>query len=76
MNKSSGTTEAEMNRYSHNNLCSLWHMARQRSHELSPNGKEAEPQISKVVTEADKSIEPYLPRFYESLVNQIGKGYR
>ncbi|MBP3039288.1 FAD-dependent thymidylate synthase [Bacillaceae bacterium Marseille-Q3522] len=58
------------------NLRSLWHMARQRSHELSPNGREAEPQISKVVTEAVKSIEPYLPRFYDSLIKQIGKGYR
>lgn len=35
------------------NLRSLWHMARQRSSELSPNGKEAEPQISSVVTQME-----------------------
>lgn len=58
------------------NLRSLWHMARQRSHEFSPNGREAEPQISIVVTEAVKSIEPHLPQFYSSLLNQIQKGYR
>lgn len=58
------------------NLRSLWHMARQRSHELSPNGREAEPQISKVVTEAVKLIEPHLPQFYNSLLMQIKKGYR
>jgi len=58
------------------NLRSLWHMARQRSAELSPNGKEAEPQISIVVTQMVKQIEPYLPRFYECLLDQIGKGYR
>ncbi|GAA4878988.1 hypothetical protein GCM10023310_68860 [Paenibacillus vulneris] len=58
------------------NLRSLWHMARQRSSELSPNGKEAEPQIGTVVTEMVKSIEPYLPRFYNTLIEQISKGYR
>jgi thymidylate synthase ThyX len=58
------------------NLRSLWHMGRQRSAELSPNGKEAEPQISTVVTQMVKQIEPYLPRFYKTLVDQIGKGYR
>lgn len=58
------------------NLRSLWHMARQRSAELSPNGKEAEPQIGKVMTEAVYAIKPYLPRFYDTLLAQIGKGYR
>jgi thymidylate synthase ThyX len=58
------------------NLRSLWHMARQRSADLSPNGKEAEPQIGKVMTEAVYSIKPYLPRFYDTLLAQIGKGYR
>ena len=58
------------------NLRSLWHMARQRSAELSPNGKEAEPQISSVVTQMVKQIEPYLPRFYDALLKQIAKGYR
>lgn len=58
------------------NLRSLWHMARQRSYELSPNGKEAEPQIGDVMTQSVKSVEPYLPRFYGTLIDQIGKGYR
>jgi thymidylate synthase ThyX len=58
------------------NLRSLWHMARQRSAELSPNGKEAEPQIGDVMTQAVYAIEPYLPRFYGTLLEQIGKGYR
>lgn len=58
------------------NLRSLWHMARQRSAELSPNGKEAEPQIGEVMTQAVYVIKPYLPRFYETLIAQIGKGYR
>lgn len=58
------------------NLRSLWHMARQRSGELSPNGREAEPQISAVVTEMVRAVEPYLPVFYPSLLRQIGKGYR
>jgi thymidylate synthase ThyX len=58
------------------NLRSLWHMARQRSAELSPNGKEAEPQIGDVMTQAVYAIKPYLPRFYDTLLAQIGKGYR
>jgi thymidylate synthase ThyX len=58
------------------NLRSLWHMARQRSAELSPNGKEAEPQIGDVMTQAVYAIKPYLPRFYDTLIAQIGKGYR
>jgi thymidylate synthase ThyX len=58
------------------NLRTLWHMARQRSAELSPNGKEAEPQIGDVVTQMVKAIEPYLPRFYNTLLEQIAKGYR
>jgi thymidylate synthase ThyX len=58
------------------NLRSLWHMARQRSAELSPNGKEAEPQIGDVMTQAVYAIKPYLPRFYGTLIEQIGKGYR
>jgi thymidylate synthase ThyX len=58
------------------NLRSLWHMARQRSAELSPNGKEAEPQIGSVMTQAVYAIKPYLPRFYDTLIAQIGKGYR
>jgi thymidylate synthase ThyX len=58
------------------NLRSLWHMARQRSAELSPNGKEAEPQIGEVMTQAVYAIKPHLPRFYDTLIAQIGKGYR
>lgn len=58
------------------NLRTLWHMARQRSRDYSPNGKEAEPQISTVVTQMLEAIEPYLPRFYSTLVEQIAKGYR
>jgi thymidylate synthase ThyX len=58
------------------NLRSLWHMARQRSAELSPNGKEAEPQIGSVITQMVKQIEPYLPRYYPTLLEQIAKGYR
>jgi thymidylate synthase ThyX len=58
------------------NLRSLWHMARQRSAELSPNGKEAEPQIGDVMTQAVYAIKPHLPRFYDTLIAQIGKGYR
>jgi thymidylate synthase ThyX len=58
------------------NLRSLWHMARQRSEELSPNGKEAEPQIGDVMTQSVYAIKPYLPRFYDTLIAQIGKGYR
>jgi thymidylate synthase ThyX len=58
------------------NLRSLWHMARQRSAELSPNGKEAEPQIGDVMTQAVYAVKPYLPRFYDTLIAQIGKGYR
>lgn len=58
------------------NLRSLWHMARQRSAELSPNGREAEPQIGDVMTQSVKAVQPHLPRFYETLIAQIGKGYR
>jgi len=58
------------------NLRSLWHMARQRSHELSPNGKEAEPQISNVVTQMVKQTQPYIPHFYPTLLEVIAKGYR
>jgi thymidylate synthase ThyX len=58
------------------NLRSLWHMARQRSAELSPNGKEAEPQIGDVMTQAVHAVKPHLPRFYDTLIAQIGKGYR
>lgn len=58
------------------NLRSLWHMARQRSHELSPNGKEAEPQISSVVTQMVEGALPYIPVFADDLIKQIGKGYR
>lgn len=58
------------------NLRTLWNMARQRSAEFSPNGREAEPQIGDVVTQMVKAIEPYLPRFYQTLLDQIAKGYR
>lgn len=58
------------------NLRSLWHMGKQRSSKYSPNGKEAEPQISNVVTQMIEAIEPYLPRFYDTLIKQIAKGYR
>lgn len=58
------------------NLRSLWHMARQRSQELSPNGREAEPQIGNVMTQAVKQVEKYLPHFYDALLRQIEKGYR
>lgn len=58
------------------NLRSLAHMAAQRSHELSPNGKEAEPQISKVLTSMVNEALPYLPVFQDDLLKQIGKGYR
>lgn len=58
------------------NLRSLWHMARQRSAILSPNGREAEPQIGDVVTQMVLSIKPYLPRFYDTLLENIAKGYR
>lgn len=58
------------------NLRSLWHMARQRSRELSPNGKEAEPQIGNIMTQAVRQVEKYLPHFYDALLRQIGKGYR
>lgn len=58
------------------NLRSLWHMARQRSAEFSPNGREAEPQISSVVTQMVKQVEPYIPHFYPTLLEVIGKGYR
>lgn len=58
------------------NLRSLQHMAAQRSHELSPNGREAEPQISQVITSMVNEMLPYLPVFKEDLLKQIGKGYR
>ena len=58
------------------NLRSLWHMATQRSAELSPNGREAEPQISSIVTQMVQQIKPYLPRYYDVLLRQIAKGYR
>jgi thymidylate synthase ThyX len=58
------------------NLRSLQHIAAQRSHELSPNGREAEPQISEVVTSMVKEMLPYLPVFAGDLLKQIGKGYR
>lgn len=58
------------------NLRSLQHMAAQRSAELSPNGKEAEPEISKVVTAMINEAMPYLPVFKDDVLKQIGKGYR
>lgn len=58
------------------NLRALWHVARQRSAALSPNGREAEPQISDVATQMVLAIESHLPRFYETLLLQIAKGYR
>jgi hypothetical protein len=51
-------------------------MARQRSAELSPNGREAEPQIGSVITQAVKQIQPYIPNYYEVMLEEIGKGYR
>lgn len=58
------------------NLRSLQHMGSQRSAELSPNGREAEPEISRVVTSMVKEMLPYLPVFQKDLLEQIGKGYR
>jgi thymidylate synthase ThyX len=58
------------------NLRSLQHMAAQRSAELSPNGREAEPEISRVVTSMVNEMLPYLPVFQKDLLEQIGKGYR
>lgn len=58
------------------NLRSLQHMAAQRSGELSPNGREAEPEISKVVTTMVNEAMPYLPVFSADVLKQIGKGYR
>lgn len=58
------------------NLRTLYHMATQRSAKYSPNGREAEPQISSVVTQMVEATEPYLPRFYSTLLEQIAKGYR
>jgi thymidylate synthase ThyX len=58
------------------NLRSLWHVSRQRSSELSPNGKEAEPQIGSIASQMVNSLNPHLPRFYGTLIEQIGKGYR
>lgn len=58
------------------NLRTLYHMARQRSRDYSPNGREAEPQISAVVTQMLEQTKEYLPRFYEILIKQVGKGYR
>jgi thymidylate synthase ThyX len=58
------------------NLRTIYHMATQRSAKYSPNGREAEPQISSVVTQMLEATEPYLPRFYSTMVEQIEKGYR
>jgi thymidylate synthase ThyX len=58
------------------NLRSLQHMASQRSQELSPNGKEAEPEISKVVTQMTHEAMNWLPVFKQDVYKQIGKGYR
>lgn len=58
------------------NLRSLWHMARQRSAKYSPNGKEAEPQISTVVTMMVDEATPHLPVFKDVLMKMIGAGYR
>lgn len=58
------------------NLRSLVHMGAQRSDEFSPNGREAEPEISAVVTAMVKAIEPYLPVFYVDVLKQLAKGYR
>jgi thymidylate synthase ThyX len=58
------------------NLRSLQHMGAQRSAELSPNGREAEPEISKVVTAMVNEAMPYLPVFSADVLKQIGKGYR
>lgn len=58
------------------NLLSLWHMATQRSHELSPNGIAAEPEISRVVTAMIKAMLPQLPVYANALLKQIAKGYR
>ncbi len=58
------------------NLRTVMHMATQRSAVYSPNGREAEPQISTVVTQMLESIELYLPHFFEVVKEQVGKGYR
>ena len=58
------------------NLRSLIHMAQQRSRELSPNGREAEPQISSIVTQMVEQIRPYVPTFYNTILEVIGEGYR
>lgn len=58
------------------NLRSLVHMGTQRSRVYSPNGKEAEPQISTVVTAMIESVEPHLPVFYATVIEQLKKGYR
>lgn len=58
------------------NLRSLTHMAKQRSAELSPNGREAEPEISKIVTAMVNEAMPYLPVFKDDVLKQIEKGYR
>lgn len=58
------------------NLRNLSHMACQRSAVYSPNGKEAEPQISSVVTQMVDEALPYIPVFGQDLLNQISKGYR
>lgn len=58
------------------NLRSLQHMAAQRSAELSLNGREAEPEISQVVTMATLEAMKYLPVFSKDVLTQIGKGYR
>ena len=58
------------------NLRSLWHMARQRSQKLSPNGKEAEDQISSVVTQMVEGAMPHLPVFGDTVLKVISEGYR
>jgi hypothetical protein len=51
-------------------------MGTQRSAELSPNGREAEPEISSVVTQMVNNAMEWLPVFKEDVYKQIGKGYR
>lgn len=58
------------------NLRSLVHMGKQRSGIYSPNGREAEPEISRVVTHMIDEAMPYLPVFASDVLKQIGKGYR
>jgi thymidylate synthase ThyX len=58
------------------NLRSLTHMGTQRSAVYSPNGKEAEPEISAVVTQMIAAAMPYLPVFAKDVFEQMEKGYR